>query len=143
LFLQENAIISAKNSMVAKKIPQKSCIYQKLLLTLQRFFEFCMERWSVIWNWLRKYVLNKYVLTLLIFAIVLTFCGEQSLLNRVRRAHEVREKEEELSAYKQAIEETNAQIDRMNASTENLEQFAREQYFMHADNEDVYIVSEE
>ena len=110
---------------------------------MQRFFEFCMERWSVIWNWLRKYVLNKYVLTLLIFAIVLTFCGEQSLLNRVRRAHEVREKEEELSAYKQAIEETNAQIDRMNASTENLEQFAREQYFMHADNEDVYIVSEE
>ena len=31
----------------------------------------------------------------------------------------------------------------MNASTENLEQFAREQYFMHADNEDVYIVNEQ
>ena len=101
-----------------------------------------MERWKKIWEWLRKYVLNKYVLTLLIFGIVLTFCGEQSLLNRVRRAHEVREKEEELEAYKQAIKETNEQIERLNASTENLEQFAREQYFMHADNEDVYIVDE-
>ena len=91
---------------------------------------------------MRKFVLNKYVLTLLIFGIVLTFCGEQSLLNRMRRAHEVREKEEELAAYEQAIQETNAQIERMNASTENLEQFAREQYFMHADNEDVYIIEE-
>lgn len=91
---------------------------------------------------MRKYVLNKYVLTLLIFGMVLTFCGEQSLLNRVQRAHEIREKEEELAAYKQAIEETNAQIEHMNASTENLEQFAREQYFMHADNEDVFIVDE-
>ena len=87
-------------------------------------------------------MLNKYVLTLLIFAVVLTFCGEQSLLNRVPRAHEISEKTEELDAYRQAIDETNAQIERMNASTENLEQFAREQYFMHADNEDVFIVNE-
>ena len=95
-----------------------------------------------IWLWIKKYVLNKYVLTLLIFAVVLTFCGEQSLLNRVQRAHEISEKTEELDAYRQAIDETNAQIERMNASTENLEQFAREQYFMHADNEDVFIVNE-
>jgi len=102
-----------------------------------------MERWTAIWNWLRRYVLNKYVVTLVIFAIVLTFCGEQSLLHRVERAHEINEKEAELKAYQDAIKETNAQIERMNASTENLEQFAREQYFMHADNEDVYIVNEQ
>lgn len=101
-----------------------------------------MERWSAIWNWLRRYVLNKYVVTLLVFAVVLAFCGEQSLLRRLERAHEIREKEAELNAYQNAIKETNAQIERMNASTENLEQFAREQYFMHADNEDVYIVNE-
>ena len=107
-----------------------------------RIFEQQMDRWNAIWNWVRRYVLNKYVLTLVIFAIVLTFCGEQSLLHRVERAHEISEKEEELEAYQEAIKETNAQIERMNASTENLEQFAREQYFMHADNEDVYIIEE-
>ena len=101
-----------------------------------------MERWQAIWKWFRQYVLNKYVLTLVIFAIVLTFCGEQSLLKRVEREHEINEKEEELNEYQNAIEETNAQIERLNASTENLEEFAREQYYMHADNEDVYIVAE-
>jgi len=102
-----------------------------------------MRTWTKIWLWTRKYVLNKYVITLLIFGIVLTFCGEQSLLNRVQRAHEVREKEEELAAYQQAIEETNKKIEYINASTENLEQFAREQYFMHTDNEEVFVMDEE
>lgn len=102
-----------------------------------------MERWKQIWKGLRQYVLNKYVLTLAVFAVVLTFCGEQSLLRRAERAHEISEKESELEAYRNAIKETNAQIERMNASTENLEQFAREQYFMHAENEDVYILSEQ
>ena len=101
-----------------------------------------MEQGHNIWQWTRKYVLNKYVLTLLIFAVILTFCGEQSLLNRVRRAHEISRKEAELKSYQEAIDETKAQIERMNASTENLEQFAREQYFMHADNEDVFIINE-
>ncbi len=87
-------------------------------------------------------MLNKYVLTLFGFALILTFCGDQSLLNRVKRAHEIREKEAELSAYRNAIEETSSQIEHINASTENLEQFAREQYFMHADNEDVFIINE-
>jgi len=119
------------------------CKCQILFVTLHRELKTkSMERWTRIWNWVRRYVLNKYVLTLLVFAIVLTFCGEQSLLHRIERAHEISEKEEELAGYQRAIDETNAQIERMNASTENLEQFAREAYFMHADNEDVYIVNE-
>jgi len=101
-----------------------------------------MKDWSRIWLFLRKYVLNKYALTLVIFGCVMTFCGEQSLLKRIARAHEIAQKEEELSTYRRNIEETNAQIERLNQSTENLERFAREQYFMHADNEDVFIVDE-
>lgn len=87
-------------------------------------------------------MLNKYVIVLLLFAVVLTFCGEQSLVQRVRRSHEIAEKEVELETYKRQISETNAQIDRLNESVENLEQFAREEYFMHSDGEDVYIIRE-
>ena len=101
-----------------------------------------MKDWAQIWLFLRKYVFNKYALTILLFACVMTFCGEQSLLKRIARAHEIAEKEDELNAYKRNIEETNAQIQRLNRSTDNLEQFAREQYFMHADNEDVFIIDE-
>jgi len=98
--------------------------------------------WEKIWLFARKYLINKYVLTIAIFATVLTFCGEQSVLNRIQRAHEISEKEEELKEYREGIRRANDQIDRLNESTENLERFAREQYHMHADNEDVYIVDE-
>ena len=91
---------------------------------------------------MRKYLLNKYLLTLLVFAVILTFCGEQSLVQRVRRSHEISQKEEELQMYQRQIKETNAQIDRLNESVENLEQFAREEYFMHSDKEDVFIINE-
>ena len=128
-----------KNTLFLRKCLQMSKIIRNFAADLEQK---PMDRWRQIWAWLRRYVLNKYVLTLAVFALILTFCGEQSLLKRAQRAHEISEKEDELRAYRQAIEETNAQIERMNASTENLEQFAREQYYMHADNEDVYIVNE-
>lgn len=97
-------------------------------------------QWIGIWNWTRRYVLNKYVITVCVFGVILTFCGEQSIRSRIRRNAEIRQKEAELDSYRRRIRATKAQMDKMNASTENLEEFAREQYFMHADNEDVYII---
>lgn len=96
-----------------------------------------------VWNFFRKYLFNKYVAVLLVFALLMTFCGEQSLLNRVRRAHEIAQKEAELKEYNDNIEAANAEIQRLNQSSENLEQFAREKYHMHADDEDVYLIDEE
>lgn len=95
-----------------------------------------------IWNFSRKYLINKYVVTLTVFAVILTFCGEQSLLNRMRRAREIAQKEAELKEYNENIEAANSQIKHLNQSTENLERFAREKYHMHAEGEDVYLIDE-
>ena len=99
--------------------------------------------WTDIWTYTRKYLLNKYVIVLAFFAVVLTFCGEQSIVNRLRYARTIADKEEELETYQKNIQETNAEIQRLNESIENLEQFAREQYYMHAENEDVFIIKED
>lgn len=93
--------------------------------------------------WLRKYVLNKYVLTCLVFAVVLTFCGDYSLIGRVKRARRLDAMQEEVETYRKQTEQLKKDIQEVSSSPENLERYAREHYFMHTDNEEVFIISEE
>ena len=44
----------------------------------------------------RKYLFNKYLLAIMVFAVVFVFVGNQSLITRIRYAYEIREKKAEL-----------------------------------------------
>ena len=90
---------------------------------------------------IRKYVLNKYVLVCVIFGVVYVFVGEQSLLKGIQRRRQIRQTEQQIRATRADIEATQRKINWLR-STDSLEQFAREQYYMHAPGEDVYIVKE-
>jgi len=98
--------------------------------------------WSSLWQSLRKYVLNKYVLTFLIAGVVFLFVGEQSVLRGIRRSHRIHETREQISLIREDIRRAEHDI-RMLQSTDSLERFAREQYYMHTSDEDVYLVSED
>jgi cell division protein FtsB len=94
---------------------------------------------SDFWKKARKVLINKYAITLYVFAVLFVFIGDQSLLNQFSRAVEIRK-------VKKAIEQENAMATEAEAvlhSLENpdsLERFAREHYNMHADGEVVYVV---
>ena len=91
---------------------------------------------------MRKYLLNKYIITCLVFAVVLTFCGDYSLIGRVKRARQIDSMQEEVEAYKKQTEQLKKDIEEVSSSPDNLERYAREHYYMHADNEDVFIIEE-
>lgn len=90
---------------------------------------------------IRKYVLNKYVLVCVIFGVVFVFVGEQSILKGIQRRRQIRQTEQQIRAIRADIEATQRKINWLR-STDSLEQFAREEYYMHAPGEDVYIVKE-
>lgn len=90
---------------------------------------------------IRKYVLNKYVLVCVIFGVVFVFVGEQSILKGIHRRRQIRQTEQQIRATRADIEATQRKINWLR-STDSLEQFAREEYYMHAPGEDVYIVKE-
>lgn len=100
-----------------------------------------MIDWSQIWMVIRKYVLNKYILTLLIFAAIFIFVGEQSLIKDMQRNRKVRQTERAIQETKQAIDKAQHQINVLN-QTDSLERYGREHYLMHKDNEDIYLVEE-
>lgn len=91
------------------------------------------------WQKIRKVLINKYAIALLVFALLFMFFGDHSLIQYLKRAKKMRAIEAELVQTQQEIEQAEA-VMRVLDDVDSLERFAREQYRMHAPNEDVYVV---
>lgn len=91
------------------------------------------------WQRLRKVLINKYAITLYVFAALFLFIGEQSLINQFTRKREIRKTKQEIERVK--IETTKA-INLLQSldNKDSLERFAREQYKMHTDGETIYLI---
>lgn len=100
-----------------------------------------MDSWTKWIDFCKRYLLNKYVIAILVFAIVLLFVGEQSILRDIQRGKQIHEVKEQLADTKQQIRECDATMQSFQ-STDSLERFAREHYYMHTPDEDVYLVEE-
>lgn len=96
---------------------------------------------QTFWQKARKYLINKYAITLYIFALMLLFMGDNSLIQYMKRAQKMREVEEQLRVTKEDISNAQSVLNTLD-NIDSLEHFAREQYRMHAPDEDVYIVED-
>ncbi len=94
-----------------------------------------------IWEVVRKSILNKYVLTLLVAVVIFLFVGEQSLVRDIHRGRKIRQTEEMLKKVQGDIELSQREMENLK-NTDSLERFAREQYYMHADNEEVFVIDD-
>ncbi len=88
---------------------------------------------------LRKYLLNKYVVVSITFAVIFSFCGNQSLVNRMKMSGDIRYKEKSLREYRRKTAEAEQQL-RVLENPDSLERYAREHYYMREKGEDVYII---
>jgi cell division protein FtsB len=94
---------------------------------------------SEFWKKVRKVAINKFAITLYVFAIVFVFIGDQSLINQISRAIEMRSIRKKIAQEQAETARAINVLESLN-DTDSLERFAREQYYMHTDNEIVYIV---
>jgi cell division protein DivIC len=83
------------------------------------------------------------VLTSLAFLLWLLLFDQNNLAERRKSNHEYNQLIEEKAYYLQKIEEDRKRINELKTNTENLEKFAREQYLMKKDNEDIFVIVEE
>lgn len=93
------------------------------------------------WQKIRKVLINKYAITLYLFALIFLFMGDHSFVQYVKRAKKVHEIEQQLNATNDEIKNAES-IMSMLENVDSLEQFAREKHRMSAPNEDVYIIEE-
>ena len=118
-----------------------SCVFKKIVLSLQRNLNGTMTI-KQFWEQIKIRRWGKYVVTLLAFLAVFLFVGDQSLLHFVHRHREIRRMEEQRDLYRAEAERVEQEI-RILQDADSLERFAREHYYMHTPNEDIFLIEEE
>lgn len=96
---------------------------------------------SEFWTSIKIQKWGKYVITLLAFLVIFLFVGDQSILHFIRRHREIRRLEEQRDMYREQTQEAQQEI-QMLQNPDSLERYAREHYYMHTSNEDIYLVEE-
>jgi len=86
---------------------------------------------------------NKYVLTALIFLLWLLLFDQNNLAERRKSTREYNQLLQEKEYYQKKIEDDRKRIEELKTNADNLEKFAREQYLMKKDNEDIFIIVDE
>ena len=86
--------------------------------------------------------INKYTVTLAIFAIIIVFIDDNSLIDRYKAYREKRELQKEKAQYEENIKKDKEFLEAIQSDPMALEKFAREEYKMKSEDEDVYIIKE-
>lgn len=99
------------------------------------------ERWSKLKeNKTFKRLTNKYVLSLLIFVIFVTFIAKNNLIVWTQNKIDVIKQERIIRQYKEDIRNTDDKLKELTSDKDSLEKFAREQYYFQEKDEDVFLV---
>ena len=83
---------------------------------------------------------HKFIITSIVFVFYLAFVAEYNLIFQIFQRSELSEIKEKIEIYHYKIEENKQRLHELKTSKQNLEKFAREQYYMHRENEDVYVI---
>ncbi|MCF8221544.1 MAG: septum formation initiator family protein [Bacteroidales bacterium] len=86
---------------------------------------------------------SRYFLTFLVFLVWIMLFDNNNLIDRYHMMKELRQLENDRDYYQNRIKEDRRKLKELKTSDRNLEKFAREQYYMKKDNEDLYILVDE
>ena len=98
-----------------------------------------MKKWSRIIHILK----NKYILTLIIFGVWILLFDSNNLIDRFAQLKTLKQLEKDREYYMERIEEDSRKLNELETDKENLEKFAREQYLMKKENEEIFVVIDE
>jgi cell division protein FtsB len=87
-----------------------------------------------------KYLKNKYVITLILFAIWMVFFDGNNVIYQIRLAKTIKQLKAQNNYYRKQTDLVKEELKELQTNPENLEKFAREKYLMKKDNEDVYVL---
>ena len=83
---------------------------------------------------------NVFFLTGIVFAAWMLFFDENNMMVQYNRRHELAGLRKKTGFYKQEITKVEKQYQELTNSAESQEKFARENYMMKKDNEDVFVI---
>jgi len=93
-----------------------------------------------LYNFLPSFLRNRYLLTIAVFLVWVILFDNNNLIDRFHDMATLRQLQRDKAYYQERIEEDRRKLMELRTDNENLEKFAREQYYMKKDDEDLYII---
>ena len=87
-----------------------------------------------------RIVFNKYLLTAAAFVILMLYFDQSDLISQKARQKELQDVKDNIGYLQKEIDSMEAEYTAIRTEPQALERFAREQYRMKRDTEDLYIV---
>lgn len=85
----------------------------------------------------------KYSVVCITGVLIVGFLDDNSVWSHMKNLQHISELEEETQKYNANFERDQAQIRELNRNPKAIEKIARERYYMKADNEDIFILSDD
>ncbi len=95
-----------------------------------------MDKLASLWSFVCR---RKYLITLVIFVVVVGFLDENSIMRRMGYAREESRLRDEIEKYRKEYEENTERLNELAVDSGAIERIAREKYLMKKPNEDIYV----
>jgi cell division protein DivIC len=91
-------------------------------------------------NNIPSWVKNKYFIAVVAFAVWMLFFDKNDVFSQYERLSHVKELNKNETRQSQLITETHKELSFLKNSAQTIEKYARENYMMKKDNEDLFII---
>lgn len=98
-----------------------------------------MSKLKSVWSFICQ---HKYLITIVIFLVIIVFLDENNLINRFQHKNEIRVMKSDIEEYRKQFNEDTERLKELTDNPEGLEKIAREKYLMKKPNEDIFILEE-
>ncbi len=95
---------------------------------------------KIIWSYILKF---KYVIAVLVFAVWITFIDQTNLRFKSKLKEDLEYLKNKKAFYKEEIRKNETYYKDLTTNPDAKERLAREEYYMHKDNEDVFLIVDE
>ncbi|MCK9300529.1 MAG: septum formation initiator family protein [Bacteroidales bacterium] len=87
-----------------------------------------------------KPYLNKYLIVLVLFGVLIVFIDEHNLIRRMQYDRKIRALRKEIRQYEKERDHALEQLEDLRTGSEELEKIARERYLMKKENEEIFLL---
>lgn len=90
-------------------------------------------------KWLLRFVKNKYIITISAFVVWVLFFDKNDVFSQIDLTRQVNKMVSDTMYYSSEIQKNRSDRKALQTNPQALEKFARENYLMKRDSEDIYI----
>ncbi|NPD92809.1 FtsB family cell division protein [Xylanibacter muris] len=102
-----------------------------------------MSRLKIFLSFFQRLKGLKYVLVIIAGTVIVCFVDENSMWSHYCNKRRISDMQTEIEKYRQDYKRDEALLERLSTDPKAIEKIAREKYFMKADDEDIFVLSDD